>query len=642
MQTPNRILSAACRRTRRGMAMVGMMLVLFGILTAALLGIVASTNGAAHSSGLMANTDNALQMSGRRGQSTAAFNMAESGMEYTLQWLHSLSAPPSATTAFTPAYQWQSTAAGTLRSPFTPDPTRPTNTFQVVLYPDVNNSVASGQVTGTPDKAFLIESVGRSGGSTEILQAYVKTTSLSKYLVLVNNWASNNYWVSGLSTFDGPVHDNNFKDPPDTDSSGNPLSDGQLENVAWYDASGSKAMGWTDANGNAVPHPLFTYTGSDAYESSGPNPPNSGSPGVNWYRNNNFGTTSAPTGTDWQYVAAGGQSTVSYGAPPVPFPSSSDSQQLAAEGLAPGTTPLTPVHGVTAVPGGGITIGGNVDQMTLSVDPTDSTKQVIEVYQKDATTGNEDYTKITIAQNGTTSQQTGTAPAGKLTASQVTLNPSSSWPTSVSTASNGVVYVDGNVGAQGDPKSGGLSGMVADNSVNGSGTVTHQAALTIATNANDSLNIDGGITYHTARQKDANGNYVSEASDPNFVKKAGTLGVVSNNILITENQADGTAIGNIETDGTFLAHGVFDVDHYANRPTHNWENMGGYLSNQVGIFGVFNNSTGQIVNGMNNQFNYDARMRDNPPPFFPTNGNMYDVLSWHRTNQTLDGTISAS
>lgn len=620
------------KRARRGMAMVTTMLVMFGILTIGLLGVFGG--GGAGRNGAMYSTGNAIQMAGARTQSTNAFNMAESGVEYTLQWLNSLPQPPTQTTAFTPAFTWAQTTATGLRTAVTPNAAYPGQTFQVVIYPDVNNK-PTGQVTGNPAKSYLIESVGRSGGETVILQAYVRTSSLSKWLVLVNNWTSGNYWVSGLSTFDGPVHDNNFS------GDGSGLPNGLLENVAWYDANGCKANGWTDSNGNPIAHPLFTYTGNDAYESSGPYPPDPTKPGVNWYRDNNFGGTSPPTGTDWQYVAAGGQNTVSSDAPTVPFPQTSSAQECAALGLPPNSATPTLPHGVTVNANGGVTIGGDVDQMTMSVDPSNSTTQVVEVYQTDPTTGQEDYTKISIDAQGHTTEETGTAPAGSLTAASVTLNPASTWPAAVTTVNNGVIYCDGNIGAQGDPKSGGLSGTVADNAVDGNGNVTHSAALTIATDATKNCNIDGSIIYNTARAKNPDGSYVTEDKDPNFTKHAGTLGVVTDNILITETTAGGSTIGDIETDGTFLAHGVFDVDHYASRAPHNWENMGGYLSSTVGVFGVFNNSTGKIVSGMNNQFNYDARMRDNPPPFFPTNGNIYDVLSWRRVPVTLDGAVTS-
>lgn len=604
------------KRGQRGMALVGIMIVLLGILTITLLGSLSV--GRSQGSGVMTNTSNAMQMTSARMQSGAAFNMAESGLEYTLQWLNSLPQPPSETAAFTPAFQWTSMAATTLHTPIVLDPAHSGDNFQVVIYPDTSN-LPTGLVTGNPDKSFLIECVGVSGGQTEILQAYVRTTSLSKWLVLVNNWTSGNYWVGGLSTFDGPVHDNNFSN----DGSG--LPNGMLENVAWY-----------DANADPVAHPIFTYNGFDAYESSGP--------GVNWYRDNNFGSTSSPTGDEWKYAATGGQNSVSYNAAIVPFPANSSRQEYAARGLPPpadGSIAVLPAlpHGVTINAGGGITVGGDVDQMTMSADPINSANQVIEVYQANAITGKEDYTKITLnTATDRTVLQTGTVPGGQRTNTGVVLN--AVQPLPVAGLTNGVVFCDGNIGAQGDPKTGGLSGVIADNAVSGS-TVTHSNKLTIATSLSKNLNIDGNVTYNTGRLKDAQGNYKTEASDPNFVQKAGTLGVVSNNILITLKGPSGSSLTDVETDGTFFANGVFDVDHYANRPAQNWENMGGYLSKTVGIFGVFNSSSGKIVSGMNNQFNYDARMRDNPPPFFPTGGSVYDVLSWKRVSQTLDGLIQS-
>ena len=121
---------------------------------------------------------------------------------------------------------------------------------------------------------------------------------------------------------------------------------------------------------------------------------------------------------------------------------------------------------------------------------------------------------------------------------------------------NGVVYVDGNIGAQGDPKTGGLHGQVADNTLDASGNVTHNNGLTIATPQADNCNLDGSVTYSTQRQvaKDASGNpeyidvngnrtsnpangtpvYVPEGGDSNFVSKAGTLGLISNNVLVTK------------------------------------------------------------------------------------------------------------
>lgn len=586
------------------MAMVSIMVVLLGVLAISLLGIAAGKTGG--HSGVMANTGDAMQMSSTRMASVAAFNMAESGVEYTLQWLNSLPDPPSYVTAFAPAFTWSSKSMlSSGRAVVTPDPSVPGSTFSIMVYPDVSNS-------GSTQKMYLIESIGTSGGMKQAVQAYVQVTSLSKWLVLVNQWQSNNYWVAdGSTTFDGPVHDNN--------------AGGVNENVLWFTSTNT---------------PIFTYTGSDAYDISGSN--------VNWYKDWNLGGTQAPTtADDWAHVAAGGANTVSTGTPTVPFPSSSVAQQYAALGQTPPASGVTtppsgapqasdPV-GVTVTPSGGTYIHGDTSQMTLSVDGGGN--QIVVIQQTDAN-GQPYTTTLTIDKNnGNTKehvdyfQQAGKSGNYKAKSSD----------TNVNGPNNGVIYSDGNIGTtdpdpnlNGTAATGGVTGVVADNTVDGQGNITHRNALTIATDHSKNLNIDGNLTYSTARQKDASGHYIAESADPNFVKHAGTLGIVSNNVLLTVNDSTGAAMNTVEVDASVLAYGVYDVDHYWTRPVGSWENMGGYLSNNIGIMGVFGGSG--LTSGMANYFNYDARMRDTPPPFFPTSGSSYDVLSWKRVSATLDGT----
>lgn len=39
--------------------------------------------------------------------------------------------------------------------------------------------------------------------------------------------------------------------------------------------------------------------------------------------------------------------------------------------------------------------------------------------------------------------------------------------------------------------------------------------------------------------------------------------------------------------------------------------------------------------GFSSAMYYDGRLADNPPPFFPTTGTQYDVLSWQRPGGLL-------
>ena len=587
------------------------MLVLMGILAITLIGTVGVGGGHGYN-GLLGLTDNALQSSAARTRSVTAFNLAESGVQYTLAWLESLPQAPGGN-AQAPT-GWGFVTSGT-RGVVTPDPNSPGSTFAVRIYPDAYNAVGT-------QKKYLIEVVGTSGGATAYVQAYVEEGSLSKYLVLLNSWNDpNNYWVSGLNEFDGPVHDNN--------------ANGIAESVAWKSAAGTP--------------PMFTYNGSDAYTVSDPN-------GVNWVKD--FSSYAAPqivTNPDgsqtnqWLNVASGGAGSVHTGTPVVPFPTSSAIQKSAALGSVAVPSPV----GVTLCPGGGVYVEGNVSEMALSASGTNNTAQVMTITQPALTGG-------TLVQRVTIDPVAGT----KLETQQA----NGSWQTTGTLAGtgNGVVYVDGNIGATSgnpqtggltSPKTGGLHGVVADNAVSGSGIVTHNNGLNIVTPQADSINLDGSVTYNTERQiaKDANGNpeytdvngnptsnpangipvYAPESTDSNFTTKAGTLGLVTNNALVDQTDYTGAALNKFEMDGTVLASGKYDADNYLGRPAGLWENMGGYLSSTVGYFGSFNNNL-TIASGFNIQFSYDARMQYASPPYFPASNLSYSVISWHQVNQPLE------
>ncbi len=609
------------------MSMVITMLVLMGVLTLTLIGTVGSSGSHGYN-GILGMTDNALQASSMRTKASSSLNMAESGVQYTLAWLGTRAQPPVGQAQAPTGWDFV-TVNG--RGVVTPDPSDPTSYFAVRIYPDYYNTDTSSPTSN--QKKYLIESVGVSGGMATIVQAYVGQGSLAQYLVLLNSWNnSGNYWVSGLTTFDGPVHDNN--------------ANGQPENVLWKSAAGTS--------------PMFNYTGSNAYTTSGTN-------GISWWKDqfNTSGTPQVVTNADgsqtnqWLNVAAGGSGSVHTGTPVVPFPTSSALQKNAATNGAA----LNP-HGVTLCPGGGVYVEGNVSEMALSTSGANNTVQVMTITQQSTALGTT-VQRVTIDPAAGTKLETQQSDGTwKLTAA-------------LTSTGNGVVYVNGNIGQPAtkdsnnnpvDPQtsslnnpasglSGGLHGQVADNTLDASGNVTHNNGLTIATPQADSCNLDGSITYSTKRQvtKDANGNpeyidvngnrtsdptkgtpvYVPEGSDPNFVSKAGTLGLISNNVLVTTKDSTGAALTNFEMDGTTLASGQYDADHFLDRPVGLWENMGGYLSQTVGTFGVFNNSL-QLTNGFNTQFNYDARMRNNPPPFFPTTGFIYSIISWHQVAQPLE------
>jgi len=564
------------------MALVATLMVLLVILSVMLIGQIGAVSSG--HTGVMTATSNALAASGSRTQAVSAFNMAQSGINMTMYWLGVQASPPSNTTAFAPALPGSTSTGSPARAKITPNSSKATDYFSVELYPDSSN-------TTNTQKKYLIESVGVSNGFTQIVRAYVEQTSLSKYEVLLNKWyPSNNYWVQGLSSFDGPVHDNNVG--------------GQQENTLWLSNPGSTS-------------PLFTYTGDDAYTVS--------STGVNWYKDN-FSSSGAPTTkSDWASVATGGASTVHTATSIVTFPTASTLQMNAALGgsSAPSSTGvLVPTAGSTT--NGGIYVHGDVKTMALSVGNPDATQQIVTITQTGASSSTI-VTTVTMkpSTNQTTVHTVTTPTSGSPVTTDVTY----------SGTTNGVIYADGNIGSQTSPISGGLYGVVADNVVDGSGNITHRNALTIATDSTKNLNLAGSVTYHTARAK-SGGAYVSEASDANFTQKAGVLGVISNNIMLDQKDYNNNNLTNFEFDGSEFAYTSCDADNYSGRGVGTWENMGSYISNVVGVFGTFNSSN-TLVSGFNTQFNYDMRLRDSPPPYFPTTGNQYDTVSWQRVSSTL-------
>ena len=641
------------RRLQRGMGMAVTMLVLMGILTITLIG----TAGPKGYKGVLGLTDNALQASTARTQATTSFNMAESGIQYTLAWLEETSkVKPPLGNGQAPT-GWEFTTVGK-RGVVYPDPSDRSTYFAVEIYPDLYNTDTNSPASN--EKKYLIESIGVSGGQTSIVQAYVRQGSLAQYLVLLNSWNDpNNYWVSGLTTFDGPVHDNNIG-PDGHGANGNTQTpDGQPENILWTSKAGTQ--------------PMFTYTGDDAYSTSSPT-------GIAWWKDNPGGNQTPPqeikdasgktTTNEWLNVAKGGAGTVRTGTPVVPFPKSSVLQQNAATGTP---APLLNAIGVTLCPSGGIFVQGNVAEMALSATGPKSTTQVITFTQKSLALGTTTQRVTITPDDGTTLE---------------VLKPNGKWKQidSVKATSgkpsgtNGVVYVNGNIGnpsatdANGNPGdpltnpldnpksglSGGLHGQVADNLVDTS-QVIHNNSMTITTPQDKSCNLDGSITYNTSRKVavDANGDpkyidvngaptkdpakgtpvFVPEDQDPDFAGpagKAGTLGLISNNVLVTKKDSTGTDITNFEMDGTVLASGQYDADHFDDRPVGLWENLGGYLSNTVGTFGLFSDKTLLLEHGFNTQFNYDARMRNNPPPFFPTTGYTYSIVSWQQVAKPIE------
>ncbi len=590
------------RRARRGAALpTALALLLFmAIFGAALLNLVSGS----------------LKMAQRSDDTTEALNMADGGIDLAMSWFSQQATPPDGAAVQFPAGNRFFGTTGILPHPFSATDDGSSLTVRITW--DVTN-------TGAVQKHYLVDSTATTAsGATVTVRAYVQQSSFGKYAVFLDNTPGGAYWGSGLNVFDGPVHSNN------SDSGNPPTANGPANNIVWGDGTG------------APPRPVFTYQGNDAFTVSGSS--------VNWMRNN-YGNLSAPRSeAEWRMIATGGSGSIQTGVPMIAMPSASAARQYAAMGQPVPAPPndTIPPSGLPATLGvtvpnsggrnasatGGLYIHGDVQQMTLSVDPASSTTQIIKVNQTDA--ANNPYTTtITLnASNNSTSVQVDSLAPDE----DGNLKPSTT-VTNYTGVTNGVVYCDGNVGSQAVaataatatapataavPANGGVFGVVADG-----------RALTLATDTSHNVNINGSLTYKTPRQADASGNLLPESDIANagFRANAGTLGIVSNNVQVVDKDTSGNWIQNIEVDAAVMAFGTYDAADYASRPVGKMLNMGTYIVKTRGLF-----STGSGLNvrsGLPCSRLYDNRLADHPPPYFPTTSSHYDILSWQRVTSPL-------
>lgn len=572
------------------MAVASSMLVLLGVMTLMLVGLTGLAGGAG--SGAASATANALQMTTARSEQSAAAESAASGIELTLQWLHSLPAPPAQTAAFAPAI-WGAALSGSPQRAVVnfPNPADARKTFSVLIYPDSGNASAV-------QKQYLIESTGTCGAAVQVVRAYVQQVSFAKFGYFSDNSAPNSYWASGTASFDGPVHCNN--------------SDGTPENIVWKSGSST---------------PIFLSTDPNAVSVSGAS--------IHWFLNTPATAASPQSAADWNSLAAGGQGSVHAGVPAIPFPTSSTVQQqaaLAGQSPPPQIGVFVPSSGGSLLGGvlvggmaaGGLYIHGDISQMTLALGA--ASVQTLTIQQTDAS-GYPVTTLITLN------------PLLNQTIAAVTESPGPAHlpvltTTTYSGATNGVVYCDGNIGSQTVPKTGGLNGIIADNQVSNGGGLLGQNRLTIATAAGKNMNINGSLIYNTPRQLSVNGQPVSEALDPVFTQKAGTLGLVSNNIEIVDTGVNGLPLTQVEVDAAALAFGTFDATDSGTRPAGRFLSMGSFLVGHEGAFGKLG-GTAALQTGFSTQRIYDGRLAVNAPPVFPTTTSSYEVLSWSASAKTL-------
>lgn len=566
------------QRASHGLSLATMIAMLF---------IMALVGGSALS---LVNTS--LKISRKQIDSTEALNMADAGVDLAYTWMSTQDPPPLAANLQTMSNFYGTN--GTITAPF-----GETGTSLVVR---ISADAANPSST---QKKYLVESKATMpSGAFIVVRAYMQQVSFGKYAFFTVN-DGDGYWT-WQNHFEGPFHSND--------------SDNKQTMILW-------------TTGQAA-NPMFQYTGPDAFSVSGD---------VTWWKNS-IGNVSAPTTTDdFNSLAAGGRASVNTGyktdangvflldtsgrkipnSPQIPLPATDYAQQYAALGLvAPvPTTSAVPsatltsmmsgtTQGVKYTPGGGLYIKS---PSTSSTTPGDNDM----VLQVDGA-GNQ---QIVVSQkkSGLPYVQTVTiSPTLNLTTITTVYN----GITSVSVNSgvpNGMVYSDGTITN--------LSGTVANNRVTGSGStaaVTNRNALTIATDisAGRDIMIADDIKYQVTRDLTK-----KQTDDTNYNLNAGTLGILTRNAIVRTGAAATDAF-NLRIDASIFATGTFKAQTttgYIGQLVQ----TGGVIVKDSGIF-ANGDASGALVSGYNEEYHYDNRFADNPPPFFPTTGTHYDVTSWQR------------
>ncbi|MGC4046300.1 MAG: hypothetical protein QM758_21125 [Armatimonas sp.] len=588
----------AIRKTpirRRGMALVGAMLVMLMILTMLLLGALANGRATDEAGGLAGHSDNVMWSGRRRAYALAAQSLAESGARLLVEWLNNGSAINSVLQAGPPSLAGTSFYGATQVGNYDEISTSfggSTGKMRVRLYPYTKNATNNRRL-------FVAESVGEYMGITQIIRVVITEKTFARYAMFCDTCPAN-WWVQDNTFFNGPVHINGIN------SAGTAVDSSAVLNILWKSTSTQK---------------IFGYNGADSFTTS------MASNQIQWNKNV-AGTVTAPTGTQWNNIMGTNAAPLT-GQPVVKMPTQSGKQYTAA--LA-GTSEPSTTTGVKIPSSGGQTTGGvfikgPVDRIKLSASGTDSTVQGMEIYQSEGLVQTRTIVTINRATNTTTIQ--------KDTRATSLLPWVTGTATSLNGTTNGVVYSTGDVA--------GLSGVVANNVMSGT-DVSKTNDLTIVTDADKKISLDGGVVY---------ANLASDLSDANNPKsnsaaattQSGTLGLVARNIQIKQYTPSGAALTDMSLHATIMAYDTFDAENprsstdasgntVAGRAAGNFKLLGGYIAKNNGTFGQVD-ANSNLLAGFRVNRNYDQRAADNPPPFFPSEENSFQVTSFQRVPNTL-------
>ncbi|MBC7807823.1 MAG: hypothetical protein H7145_16945 [Akkermansiaceae bacterium] len=624
-------------QSRNAMALVGIMLVLMLVLAGSLIGFAGA---AGRSTGDLGSTSsNMLQMTRKRNNVLQAETLADAGVRAAVQWIAELPSPPVLASAFSPmdvtptafyagASPTNSNKWTTLTFPAPGDASQ--GQFRVRFYPHSDNAVAA-------QRGFLVESVGTFKGETRVVRADIRQKNFAQYAYFTDT-LSDAYFIAGLTTFNGPVHVNNS-----TNKDMNIVWDSVLPNDK------SRLFQWNGDN-------TFTMwqgaKSGNSYRNVGK---------VKWRKDSAYVNPSTPTAdADWkkiitpdkegtaeQRVRTGPQLT----ADKVELPKSSDELRDAAIGGASVVPPTgsgvyVPTSGgfnaKSGTPSGGVYIRGQVDDMVLEATGTGNRDQNVYIYQNSFNT----KFKLQMKANGETVLERFTRSASN---KPFVADTSGSYPRTYNgSATNGVIYSHDDIGAYNAEK-GGVSGTIANSDASAEALSKLTLATRVDSTGKKTINIDGNILYANATKE-----AVKSPDD------AGVLGMVAERIRVLKKSKlvepgltgfnnytassgvtyqEDEDLDNLSIHGTLMAYNTIAVDGYDTRDPGEFRLLGGYIAKDSSKFGQTVGGTGldalNVKKGFKRILNYDKRVANQPPPYFPGTGQAYETLSYQRVLEPL-------
>ena len=599
------------------MAMVGMLLVLLGVTSMVIIGGMKQLGSTDTNNGsLSEESHNQISLTLQRGNRYQAETLSATGIRLAIQWLVQQSAAPTNTTAFAPSsvsnFFGATTDTGWTKLTFSQSPTvnqlsgpvQINGDVYVKFYPYASNNTGAR-------KMYAIESRGEYMGYSFLSRIFVRQNSFSRYAYF-SDTCPTSWWVAGLTRFQGPVHVNGV------DTTGTAVDPAAALSMIW-----TKDLGSTGGR-------LFTYSESDYFTTA------MASSQLKWYRKRTTGTTlETPSTNNWTYVTAAAVSPQT-AIPLIPMPAANTNQRTAALGTATAITTVgVQVPGV-GTPSAGIYINGDIRDINLSTSGTGNTTQIVTLIQYNATTQKDVRTTITM--NPVTNTTVVKVENRTNTTNTWNIASTGTWTTASTTnytggVTNGVIYVNGNIGEQTGTRRGGLSGSVANAVTDAGGVVTRPWGMLIATEQTKSVNINGGIVYQNLISDSTNANNLLSTSAA-ALTNSGMLGLVAGNMQLVDSDDGGTALTNISVHAVCMAYSTFNATNPTTRTAGAFNLIGGYIVKTNGTFGTAL-PDGTVQNGFLMNRNFDQRVTDSPPPSFPAVEKNYQIMSYQRAVTSL-------